>query len=549
MGNRREHLYVSLHDREAAHRRPPRRTVQAFRRVDRDVGVTPLFVFDGDSPEEKTRELKARREQKKKTTTHLRDLQQGVAVLQHLDWRWWQLTVVLRAVALINSPRLPQLVPIHVASSLKRNEVVAESSSASQDARVEREPNVPLAALFQLIAATLEWGTEAFLPGTMVQNLFDKSFLVHELPLEQLPPLIRFVAQIRLRRHTPHMLELDWMNDPSESATSLPPCTDAVECFSVPTNVPRSAKSFSELPTEATDDACCSWKSENDKATLECGVHVPLPPVLIGGGGADDDDNDTVSEPFFGPHSGSERATCNAATLMSCRNLALETLEALIQESLKQKADAGGDFFAPFLVGIHCTRAVADRLSSVVSRYRVRCDAAWQRPMAHSFMVLLIAHDAPDRCGEWLLPSPAVAAECIAKWQETVPWPNKMQEKVAKSAHFDYFNWICSERSSEWWFTVQRQTATNDGDSTETHNAHPSGTEDAEAAEFSCDELGAISTRSVCDVRMRPFYPGCTHLYKQDCTSEPKRASRRRSVGKKRTVRRSGCCRMRRRCE
>lgn len=415
------------------------RHVERFRRfVDwmRLHGIEPIFVFDGDSPEEKMRELKARREQKKKATTHLRDLQQGVVVLQHLDWRWWQLTVVLRAIALIQSPQLQPPLPVTVQETeAKEGEDTAASSSREI---VPEEPNLALGALFQLLAETLEWGTETYLPNRLVQNLVDKSFLVHELPRDQLPPLIRFVAQIRLRRHTPHMVELDWMHDPAEAVMATESCTGTA-CASPPATYAAAVKQGGGRP----------------------------PPVIIGGDlpydspshpqylGNDGDSNNNNKGTDGDDGDGVERS-CNCATAFACRAMTSDVLETLLLESLN-KHTKSKDIFRPFLVCIHCTRDVSRRLYPLVRRYRRRLDAAWNNPSDYTFLVAVVAHDGPEKEGEWLLPSQTRAQKFINRWQETLPWPTKKQEKAAKGANFDYYDWICSARSSEWWYEMRDQ--------------------------------------------------------------------------------------------
>ena len=429
------------------------RHIERYRRFVRWIqsfGVVPIFVFDGESPEEKTRELKTRREQKKKATTHLRDLQQGVSALQHLDWRWWQLVVVLRAVALINSPRLLPIVPMRLSKTLLKSDE-EHSSAASRELPAPEEPNVALGALFQLLAETLEWGTEAFLPNRLVQNLVDQSFLVKELPREQLPPLVRFVAHTRLRRHTPHMVEIDWMRDPSDAATASPDGDAHARCdrFGGQKMITsQSVPLFEDLKL-----SCSSTAGVNLCSSAEDGIHVKLPPiVLIGGEERDEDEENKTADEEVKNELPEKKGNC--ATVFACKNTACETLEALLNESLNRRTKSQ-DIFRPFLVCIHCSRDVAHILQPIANRYRSRLDAAWQDPSQYTFLILAVVHETRESQGAWLLPSAQVAVKSIPLWQESIPWPNKNQEKMAKGANFDYYNWICSARSSAWWFDMR----------------------------------------------------------------------------------------------
>lgn len=577
------------------------RHVERFRRfVDwlRSMGVVPTFVFDGESPELKTLELKTRREQKKKATNHLRDLQQGITVLQHLDWRWWQLTVVLRSIALINSPRIQPIIPVRVAAAVavqtfapppaaaapppaavtkvggENNDDDGSRSSTTSTSRelpAPEEPNVALGALFQLLAETLEWGTEAFLPNRLIQNLVDQSFLVHELPRDQLPPLIRFVAQTRLRRHTPHMVELDWMHDPSEALIAAQGCP----CFNGPFETAadqlrvggrnscnillsrstttlfgehcengRESPTFvptTMMTTSASVPALSALRASlNDSGdggathSTDGGVVVKLPPVVIIGGGEDgEEDDDIVKERTGGAEVKESKGVshqCNCATANACRGMTGETLEALLQESLNRNTRSQ-DIFRPFLVCAHCTRAVAMRLLPIAKRYRARSDAAWQNPSNYTFLVLIVVHDAPDSEGQWLLPSAAVAQHAIPRWQEAVPWPNKMQEKIAKGANFDYYNWICSARSSAWWFEMQSQSKKEDEEEGEGEEEERSGEE-----EKTCDSASlsasSLSTRVPCRFESELFTCAAATLTNQapDLTTSKASKNRARST-------------------
>lgn len=315
--------------------------------------IEGIFVFDGESPEQKKEELQNRRQNKKQATNDVKELHQGVAVIHHLQWRWEQIESILRSVSMVSSPVL----------GVKTN-------------YLPKEKNIPLSGLYQLVAELLEWGTETYLPSGIIQNLFDKSFLVKDtFPRSVLPYLIRFCAQIRLRRHTPHMIELDWMHEPVYSI---------------------------------------------------------------------------VSESL---------QSCNCATASSCQGMTLEVLETLLTDSLTQnEREIPRKTFGPFIVCVHCTFPVLQQIAPVIEKFRQEIDDAWSIKKENNtfgYMMALVVHESTEKEGMWVLPSSSQAKMALKRWQEDIPWPTKCQEKAAHSANFDYYEWISSAPSSEWWFAMR----------------------------------------------------------------------------------------------
>lgn len=428
-------------------------------------GIEPLFVFDGDSPEEKKRELKTRREQKKKATSNLRDLQQGVVVLHHLDWRWVQLETVLRAVALLCTDNV---------GTAEKNSSREREHSEHCDGNVNKDASFVFDALFQLIAEVLEWATETYLPTRLMQEHVDRSGFLHDIPIATLPSLVRFMAFVRLRRHTPHMVELDWMHDPALASLGM---------FDTPTNDVDNNSSDDVGLTGETDSKRNLKGQFQSTEPRKIGSVATGPIVLIGGGDMDDlaadansvniDDNNTDNSGATSRHRSDDydgrTQRISASTKAACtHNVAADTLERLLVSALASKRDVrplskvppdANDNCAgsipPFVLCVHCTHSIAKNLNITIAKYRRSVEKAWKCFSRHAMLVAVIAHKDANSDGEWLLPSPTNAEIRIREWQSSLHWPTKCQEKAATGANFDYYDWICSARSSAWWFDMQ----------------------------------------------------------------------------------------------